>query len=152
MSIELAGLAAAGASTLVAAVATDAWGAIRAGFARLFGRGDPARTELIGRRLDRIEQELANRSEPDLVAARQQAQTQWQARLADLLEEHPDAAEQLRTLIADSGVAAATAGPVVQVYGDAEVKADDHSAAALQMRDVTVGGSTNPSQPGQPTG
>lgn len=152
MSIELAGLAAAGASTLVAAVATDAWGAIRAGFARLFGRGDPARTELIERRLDRVERELAERSDADLAAARAQAQTQWQGRLADLLEEYPDAAEHLRALIASSGVAEASTGPVVQVYGDAEVKADDHSAAALQMRDVTVGGSTNPSQPGQPTG
>jgi hypothetical protein len=85
-------LAATGASTLVSAAATDGWRAARSGFARLFGRGDLAREQLTAARLDALVRDL---DDPDHDG---QARA-WATRLADLLEEHPSAANELRSLI-----------------------------------------------------
>ncbi|TDB81056.1 hypothetical protein [Micromonospora sp. KC721] len=91
-------LATSGATTLVGAAATDAWQQARLGFARLLGRGDAGRQELVTARLDRLASavEQADAAERDLV--RQQLLPAWQARLADLLEEDPAAAATLSGL------------------------------------------------------
>src|SRR5262245_51291073 len=51
-------LAATGGATLVAAAATDAWQQAKAGFARLFGRGDHDREAAVARRLDALAGEV----------------------------------------------------------------------------------------------
>lgn len=43
-----------------------------------------------------------------------------------------------------------TSGSGPAIGGDVDVRADRGSAAAVQMRDVTLGGSPNPSEPGRP--
>ena len=88
----IATLAGTGASTLVTAAATDVWQTARAGFVRLFGRGDAARAQLAEARLD------------ELAAARDDGEigdqlVVWRTRLADLLQEDPNNAEALRALI-----------------------------------------------------
>lgn len=91
-------LATSGATTLIGAAATDIWSDARAGFARLFGRGDADREALATRRLDALTAavEQVEVSERDTV--RQQLLPVWQTRLTDLLEEDPDTADILRGL------------------------------------------------------
>ncbi|MFJ4364431.1 hypothetical protein ACIP4S_09770 [Streptomyces chartreusis] len=94
----LTALAAAGSAALVNAASTDVWQAARERFARLLGRGDTDRTEAATRRLDdlhRVVREPGN--ERELAEARRA----WRLRLQDLLEENPDAAEELRSAIAE---------------------------------------------------
>jgi hypothetical protein len=51
---EILALLTTGASTLVAAAATDAWKVARPGFLRLLGRGDSQRETETARRLDTL--------------------------------------------------------------------------------------------------
>ncbi|GIJ66616.1 hypothetical protein Voc01_015330 [Virgisporangium ochraceum] len=97
----LATLAATGAAALVGAAATDAWQSARAGFARLFGRGETGRQELAERRLDVVEAEIVEAAPDERDAVRQRHSAVWQTRLADLVEEHPELADELRALVAD---------------------------------------------------
>ncbi len=91
----LAALAASGGTALVAAAATDAWQSTRAGFARLFTQAQRS-GELIESRLDRTAAEVERAAEPD--AVRELLVPDWQVRLSDLLEEHPELAAELREL------------------------------------------------------
>ncbi|GLX48965.1 hypothetical protein Shyhy01_19150 [Streptomyces hygroscopicus subsp. hygroscopicus] len=88
-------LAMTGASTLVAAMATDAWHTGRGGFARLFRRG--------GNGLREIESQLDNDavlvSGDDAASARAELIGPWRLRLLRLLRDHPDAAPELTELI-----------------------------------------------------
>ncbi|MFE2381640.1 hypothetical protein [Streptomyces misionensis] len=88
-------LAMTGASTLVAAMATDAWQAGRGGFARLFHRR--------GNGLREIETHLDNDAAlvtgEDAAAAREALIGPWRLRLLRLLREHPGAAPELTELI-----------------------------------------------------
>jgi len=92
-------LAAAGGTTLVAAVATDTWTQAKTRFARLFGRGDARREDLAAGRLEATATEITAAADPQ--AARAAHLAIWTSRLADLLEEDPDAADELRTATAE---------------------------------------------------
>src|SRR4051794_7481393 len=91
-------LATSGATTLIGAAATDIWKDARAGFARLFGRGDADREALAAKRLDALTAtvEQADVSERDTI--REQLLPVWQTRLTDLLEEDQGTADLLRGL------------------------------------------------------
>jgi hypothetical protein len=91
----VAALAAAGGSALVGAAATDAWQGARDGVLALFGRGGDRRRDVAAARLaaDAGEIEAADVGERDEVRAR--ILPGWQTRLADLLEEYPEAREEL---------------------------------------------------------
>jgi hypothetical protein len=91
----VAALAAAGGSALIGAAATDAWNSARDGVLALFGRGGDRRREVAAARLDAdaAEIEAAGAGERDEVRAR--VLPGWQTRLADLLEEYPEAREEL---------------------------------------------------------
>jgi hypothetical protein len=93
-------LAVAGATALVGAMATDAWQAARAGFAKLFGRGGQQKRELADRRLDQAAAQVAHADHDNQDRVRGELLAAWQIRLQDLLDEHPDALEELRTLTA----------------------------------------------------
>jgi hypothetical protein len=95
----LEGLAATGGAALVTAMVTDAWESVRTAFARLLGRGDPARTATAENRLEQSRQEMGNLSGEELERASAEQETAWQVRLSDLLEDWPDAAQELRALI-----------------------------------------------------
>jgi hypothetical protein len=91
-------LATTGSAALVNAASTDAWQSARTRFSRLFGRGDAGRTETAARRLDALR---GVAQEPDNDAGLAEARHTWRLRLQDLLEEHPEAADELRTAIAE---------------------------------------------------
>ena len=96
----LVGLAASGGGALVGAVVTDVWQAARSGYARLFSRGDGPRGELVEARLDALAAEVRRAGPADRDAVCGRLALAWQTRLIDLLEEHPDAADELRDLVA----------------------------------------------------
>src|SRR5215831_8486703 len=66
----LVALAALAGSTVVTAAVTDAWEGARKGFARLLGRGDPARTRLAEERLAETRDRLAGAAGADLERTR----------------------------------------------------------------------------------
>ncbi|TWV56356.1 hypothetical protein FRZ03_04490 [Streptomyces misionensis] len=88
-------LAMTGASTLVAAMATDAWQTGRGGFARLFHRRGNGLRE-IGTQLDN---DAALMAGADAAAAREALLELWRLRLLGLLRDHPDAAPELTELV-----------------------------------------------------
>jgi hypothetical protein len=93
---EVLALAMTGASTIVAAMATNAWQVARDGVVRLFhGRGHtfPA----IEAQLD-DDAAVVERDE-DADGAREDLAGAWKRRLAVLLNEHPEAKEDLRALV-----------------------------------------------------
>ena len=122
----LMALAALAGNTVVAAATTDAWEAARQGFTRLLGRGYPNRTRLAERRLAETHEQLTSADSKDLEQARAALAERWAGRLADLLEEHPDAEADLRVLVQE--IQAALPAPMVS--------AADHAVAA--GRDVTI--------------
>jgi hypothetical protein len=91
-------LAASGATTLIGAAATDIWKDARAGFARLFGRGDADREALAAKRLDALTAAVEQADASERETIRQQQLPVWQIRLTDLLEEDPGTADMLRGL------------------------------------------------------
>ena len=92
-------LASAGGATLAGAMATDAWDAAKAGFIRLIGRDDPQRIEAIGGQLERSRTQLERLLGSELQRARTTQAVVWRTRLEDLLEEQPQAADELQQLI-----------------------------------------------------
>jgi hypothetical protein len=91
-------LAMAGATALLGAAATDAWKAARAGFARLLGQDDQRREELVYSRLDAVAAQLEHADPAERDQLRAALLPEWQARLHELLQKHPAAAEDLRSL------------------------------------------------------
>jgi hypothetical protein len=81
-------------------MATNAWEAARAGFARLLGRGDQGRQDLADRRLAQAAMQVAQAGQDQQDRVRSELLVAWQVRLEDLLEECPDMVEELRTFSA----------------------------------------------------
>lgn len=123
----LVALALLAAETVVAAASTDAWGAAKRGVAHLLGRGDPDKEKLAEQRLDQTQQQLQAAAPGQ---KREQAHTElvatWRTRLADLLEEHPDAAAELQDLVEK----------IQERLPAVNVSAGDHGLAA--GRDVKI--------------
>jgi hypothetical protein len=92
-------LALTGATALVAAMATDAWQTTRTGVAVLFGRGGQARQAAIEAQLDGDAALVAQDDDAD--GARRDLVPAWNRRLTVLLRQHPDAEDDLRTLVAE---------------------------------------------------
>jgi|GEM_PF-6876136 len=126
------GLAVAGASALVNAMVTDGWEGVRKKIATLFGRGDHKQAQDALTRLDRSQAELVRRSGEDLAHAQQVQATRWQARLEDLLEEHPDAAQDLRAIVAEITAAGLGTSARIQQH----VQAYDQAQVAVQGQGV----------------
>jgi len=123
---DLMALAALAGRTVVAAASTDAWEACKRGFGRLLGRGDPKKEQLAEQRLEETRQQLAG---ADSEQARAAQEAQWTTRLADLLEENPDAEAELQALVRE-----------IQAQLPAGVvSAADHAVAA--GRDVKISAS-----------
>jgi hypothetical protein len=94
---EWAAVVEAGATVVVAAMATSGWQATRSGVVGLFGRRGPARQAAIGVELDAHAVLVSQADNPDEV--RQGLPTVWRLELAALLRQHPEANDQLRTLV-----------------------------------------------------
>lgn len=90
-------LALTGATTVVAAMATDAWETTRTGMAVLFRRGDQGQQPSIEAQLEDSATLVAQAQDPE--RARQALIMVWQLRMEALLSRHPDATDDLRTLV-----------------------------------------------------
>ncbi len=94
---EWAAVGGAGATVVVAAMATSGWQVTRSGVVGLFGRRGPARQAAIGVELDAHAALVTQADNPDEV--RQGLVTVWRLELAALLRQHPETKDQLRTLL-----------------------------------------------------
>lgn len=135
----LAALASTGGTALVTAMVTDSWESIKGRVARLLGRGDAKQTEAAQDRLELSRAALDGLADAELDRVRAEQEIVWRTRLADLLEAHPQAADELRTLIgAIQAQAVHSAGPVVQhatAYDQAQQAVLGHG-----VQNVTFGG------------
>ncbi|ANJ05538.1 hypothetical protein [Streptomyces parvulus] len=93
---SLAAVATAASTTLVAAMATDAWGAARSGLLRLFRRGEGPEEGAMAALLE-SEAALVAEAE-DAEAARRQLAPAWRLRLEQFLRAHPEVADEVREL------------------------------------------------------
>jgi hypothetical protein len=98
MQVVLDALAMAAATALVGSMATDAWQAARSGFTMLLGRGDRQRQEIAVTRLVSAAAQVAGVSGDEQDRVRRELLPVWQVRLRDLVEEHPELADELRAL------------------------------------------------------
>ncbi|MFF3505580.1 hypothetical protein [Streptomyces sp. NPDC003247] len=97
-----AALAMTAATTIVAAMATRAWEATKAGVARIFrkaggGESGPESGAGVEVRLERSAARSADAVDPAVV--RQAQIVRWREDVEDLMREHPDAEADLRTLV-----------------------------------------------------
>jgi len=125
---DLMALASLAGQTVVAAAVTDGWEGVKRGFAKLLGRGNADRAELMERRLDQTRHQLMGATDAELEQVGAVLEGQWVTRLTDLLEEDPDAEANLRALVAAVQANLPTAAAVTA--------ATDHSVAA--GRDVNI--------------
>jgi hypothetical protein len=150
----LMALAALAGNTVVAAATTDAWEAARRGFARLLGRGDPDRTQVAEQRLAETREQLTGAEGQDLEQARAVLAERWAVRLADLLEEDPDAEADLRALVQEIQAAlpagmVSAADHAVAAGRDVNIKASSGGVAAAVIHgNVAPPGPTDPGPAG----
>jgi hypothetical protein len=123
LSEALTALASTGGTALITAMVTDGWEGVRARFARLLARGDTAETETVAARLERSRTLLATMSGGELERAKAEQVIAWRVRLEDLLEQDPDAAETLRTLVAEIQTQAVWSGGRVEQHATAHDQA-----------------------------
>ena len=126
----LVALAALAGNTVVTAAVTDAWESARKGFARLLGRGDPAKTKLAEERLAETRDQLTQAEGADLEAVRAALEAQWVTRMRDLLEEDPGVEADLRTLVQE----------IKAQLRAGSASAADHSVAAGRDVNITASG------------
>ncbi|MFF8835810.1 hypothetical protein [Streptomyces sp. NPDC015130] len=101
MSDPMTVLAMTGATTVVAAMATSVWEGTRDRVVDLFRRRDEDRGEVVRAQLDG-DAELVLGEGDDTDGVRDDLVRPWARRLAVLLRDHPEAAEELRALVEDS--------------------------------------------------
>jgi hypothetical protein len=139
----LAALAGAGGNALVSAMVTDGWEGVKGRFARLLGRGNPTATSEVAARLEDSRAVLAGRSGAELERVQAEQEIAWRTRLADLLESHPEAEDELRAVVAE--VQAQVIGSKVRV--DQQVAGFDQAQQAVLGQGVqtnTFGGQGEP--------
>jgi hypothetical protein len=140
----LTALASTGGTALVTAMVTDGWEGVRARFARLLGHGGAAEAiEATEERLEKSKLTLEAASSAELEHIRTEQESVWRTRLEDLLERDPDAAESLRSLVAE--VQAGLSGPTVRI--EQRTLGYDHAQQAVLgngVQNVTFGNQHGP--------
>lgn len=118
MDPEIAVLAGTAGTTIATLLATDTWNGARTGLLSLWRRVRPGHEEDVAAQLDASRRELMNaRADGDEETEREIA-AEWQGRIRRLLAAHPEAAAELRSLLA--GLApGATAAPTVTQHATA---------------------------------
>lgn len=135
MDAQLVALAAGGASALVGAMATDAWGQAKSQVVDLWRRHRPLQAEMVDTELDASQQELAASLAVDELL-RGRIEGRWQGRLERLLEEAMEsstAAEDLRQTT-DLVVRLAAASGSRSVVQNVRAGRDSYTAA----RDLNI--------------
>jgi hypothetical protein len=135
-------LAATAAAALVQAIVTDGWEGVRHKVARLFGRGQPDLA--IERRLDATQDQLTTAAPGDLETVQAALAAQWETRFADLLADHPDAAEELAALLKDIKPAVTAADHSVAAGGNVTATAKGGGVAANVVHGDVHAGPTRP--------
>jgi hypothetical protein len=168
----LIGLAQFAGQTVAAAAITDVWESVLSRFARLLGRGDARKTEVVEGWLAQTREQLASVGSSGLEQARQVAAERWAGRFADLLDEDPAIGEELRALVDEVAAELPTGGVFaighsVGAGRDVRITASGGSIAtgvihgsvappdpmALGPKDFAAGNSPgDPSQPGRTGG
>ncbi|MFD3485648.1 hypothetical protein [Streptomyces sp. NPDC058665] len=97
MTDPMSVLAMTGATTIVAAMATSMWESARGGVAALFRRRGDDEATAIAVQLDGDADLVAG--EDDTEGVREELIRPWARRLAALLREHPEAADELRRVV-----------------------------------------------------
>lgn len=105
MDPELVVLADTAATTVVAAMATDAWAGARSAVAGLWRRVDPARTEGVEADLADARAQALTAGETGDEWAEQMLVGEWRARLTRLLVVDPDLADDLRGMVTELAAA-----------------------------------------------
>lgn len=95
----VAKLAIEAGSALVDAMATDSWQAVRSGFARLFGRLVHPRHDAIMARMDDNAAALEGTGQGERDQSRRDLAVEWRGLLADLMADHPEILDEMRTLL-----------------------------------------------------
>jgi hypothetical protein len=85
--------------TVVDAAAADEWETAQREFAHLLGCGDATQTRLTEQRLEETREQVIGAGGTDAGLVRAALAVRWAERLADLLEEKPDAEADLRALV-----------------------------------------------------
>ena len=116
--------------TVAQAAITDVWEAVRVRFAKLIGRGNGRKTEVAEQWLVDTHDQLVAATGSALELAQQAQAERWTGRFADLLDEDPDVAAELRALVQE----------VAAHLPAAAVSAADHSVAAARDMNVTASG------------
>ncbi|BCJ46708.1 hypothetical protein GCM10010168_37700 [Actinoplanes ianthinogenes] len=101
----LSTLAATTGSAIVGAMATDAWTLARARVTRLFARTDADRAPVVEGQLDDDESLISHAAAIEQDRARAELAPAWRRRFARLLEEHPDAQDEVRAVLAEVAAA-----------------------------------------------
>jgi hypothetical protein len=139
----VAALASTGSAALVTAMVTDGWEDLRARFARLFGRAKPEATDTAAARLEQSRTVLAALTGADLDRARAEQEIAWRTRLVDLLDEHPDAEQELRVLIGEVQARVIGSAGRVQQHAAAFDQAQQ-AVLGHGVQNVTFGGQRGP--------
>ncbi|MGW5099097.1 hypothetical protein [Streptomyces sp. NPDC004100] len=101
MDPELAALAATAGTTLVSSLTTEVWQRARDGIASWWRRSQPDRADAVTTELDATRDDLlAARADGD-AGTPAELGAEWQGRIRRLLVAHPEAADDLRTLLAE---------------------------------------------------
>ena len=87
-------LAMTGATTLVAALATQTWESARDGLVKVF-KGTSADTDKLARRANRDRAALAELDPAQAQERTDELAIEWRGRLRDVLEEHPEVRAEL---------------------------------------------------------
>ncbi len=129
MSDDFDNLARTAADTLVSAITTDSWEAVKRRFAAVVGHE---------RQIDATRSELAARSGPDLASAQLAQARVWVTRLRDVLDDDPGRAAALRALVNDLHV---TAPPPAAAPGSQKARAS-RGSQAINVSGATVIGNS----------
>lgn len=127
---EAARLAQFAGQTVAAAAITDAWEGARGRFARLLGGGDAKKIQVAERWLAETHEQLTAAAGADVELVRVTQAQRWQDRFADLLDEDPGVAADLRALVEEIAVALSAGA----------VSAADHSLVAGGDVNITASG------------
>jgi hypothetical protein len=136
--------------TVAAAAVTDVWESVRGRFARLLGRGDARKSEVVEGWLAQTREQLGPAG-PESAEQVRQATERWAGRFADLLDEDPSAAGELRALVEEVAArlpagAVSASGYSVAAGRDVRITASGGGTAAGVIHgNVTPG---NPTLPG----
>ncbi|MCX4469539.1 hypothetical protein OOK41_04360 [Micromonospora sp. NBC_01655] len=108
MEPELVALATAGATTVINAMASEAWSQVRASFARIFAKQDAAVEAAVVHELEEAREALLT-TQPHNDALRERLTQQFASQLQMQLLTSPQTREQARKLVSEFGDRAGSA-------------------------------------------